>query len=79
VSHLEGSGGGQAVPLGYSDRLVLLVVAASSPVAAATSRLLNVSLGSINGRAANAEGGIQANDEREYWTSDDAEPEEREG
>jgi hypothetical protein len=59
--------------------LALLVVAASSPVAAAKSRLLHVSLGSINGRVASAEGGIQASDEREYQTGDDAEPKEREG
>jgi hypothetical protein len=40
---------------------------------------LNVSLGSINGQAANTDGGIQASDEREYRTGDDIEPEEREG
>jgi hypothetical protein len=40
---------------------------------------LNVSFGSINGWAANADGGIQASDEREYRTSDDTEPEEHEG
>jgi hypothetical protein len=78
-----GQGAGQAECGNTSQivryRLALLVVAASSPLATATSRLLHVSLGSINGRAANAEGGIQASDEREYWTGDDAELEEREG